>query len=69
MKQDHQPEHIKKVLVYHATGATPYRSLVEALADVHGVDRDRLDYELTAVLLRMQPGAEDETAYDLIYSG
>jgi hypothetical protein len=58
MKQDHQPEHIKKVLVYHATGATPYRSLVEALADVHGVDRDRLAEELEFVLLRLTDGSD-----------
>jgi hypothetical protein len=55
---DYQPENITKVIVYHAGGATPYPSLVEALADFHGVDRDRLAEELEFVLLRLKDGSD-----------
>jgi hypothetical protein len=51
---DYQPENITKVIVYHATGATPYPSLVEALADVHQVDRDRLANALAGVVELLQ---------------
>jgi hypothetical protein len=55
---DFRLEQIRRVVVYHATGATPYPSLAEALADVHQVDRDRLAEELEFVLLRLKDGSD-----------
>jgi hypothetical protein len=57
---DFRLEQIRRVVVYHAGGATPYPSLVEALADVHGVDRDRLAEALEFVLLRLKAKARRE---------
>jgi hypothetical protein len=53
------PEAVKFVVVYrHQGGATKYKTLLGALADVHGVDRHTLANEVAGVLLRLKVEAK-----------